>query len=603
MLKHVLKIFQSKWFACALLVLGAAGVGVVSLAFATTANRWDMMDSYFKRPLLIFLNLLPGVLISLFIWFLCNRPVVAYGISSLLVFGFTLANWYKLQFRNDPLMFGDLFLAKEAGNMLSRYALFVTPALLTAIIMIAAGGVLVFFCAKGRFKPGYKRFIFAGAMLLLSIPCAFLYTNDYVYDKSTRNDDHINRWSATQVYTSKGFVYPFLYSVSAAFPSPPQEYSEKEAQAILSEYEDKDIPQEQKVDIICVMLEAYNDFSKYEQIRFEQDVYEKYHALEREAYTGNLITSIFAGGTVTTERSFVTGYSDLGAFRGKTNSYAWYLDGQGYTVTGSHPCYEWFYNRLNINPNLGFSTYYFQENHYGALAPEGTIAKDEIVFPEIKKFHDLAKAESDAPYFSFSVTYQGHGPYNTEENQWGESYVTPGAYTQESENILNNYFGSIKSTGDEIDKFIQSYRDSQEPVVIVLFGDHNPWLGDGNSVYKELGIDLDNGDIEGFMNYYSTRYLFWANDSAKKVLGEDFVGKGPDISPNYLMSQLFTLCGWDGPAFMQYSRSLMEEYPVIQGDGAYIDNDGLLHNNSQQESENLLENLRVEYYMKENFLY
>ena len=28
-------------------------------------------------------------------------------------------------------------------------------------------------------------------------------------------------------------------------------------------------------------------------------------------------------------------------------------------------------------------------------------------------------------------------------------------------------------------------------MVIVVFGDHNPWLGDGNAVYKAMGLDLD----------------------------------------------------------------------------------------------------------------
>ena len=52
-------------------------------------------------------------------------------------------------------------------------------------------------------------------------------------------------------------------------------------------------------------------------------------------------------------------------------------------------------------------------------------------------------------------------------------------------------------------------------MVIVVFGDHNPWLGDGNAVYKAIGLDLDFSTEEGFYNYYSTRYLIWANDAAK----------------------------------------------------------------------------------------
>ena len=68
-------------------------------------------------------------------------------------------------------------------------------------------------------------------------------------------------------------------------------------------------------------------------------------------------------------------------------------------------------------------------------------------------------------------------------------------------------------------------------MVIVLFGDHNPWMGDANSVYSKLGIDLDLSTKEGFLNYYATRYLIWANDAAKEVLGCDFQGEGPRREP------------------------------------------------------------------------
>ena len=59
-------------------------------------------------------------------------------------------------------------------------------------------------------------------------------------------------------------------------------------------------------------------------------------------------------------------YSDLGSFRSPTNSYAWYFRDQGYYATGSHSCYAWFYNRENINANLGLEDYKFVENYYGS---------------------------------------------------------------------------------------------------------------------------------------------------------------------------------------------------------------------------------------------
>ncbi len=608
-------LFQKKWFTALLLLAGALGVGLLTLCFSVTANRALMLQSYLKRPLLMTLNLLPPVLLCFFLWFLTNRAVIAYGITGAGVFGLALANWFKLQFRNDPLMFEDLLLAKEAGNMLGRYSLFMTPMLAAALACIVGWGVVIFFCGRGRFRSvffknlqasfraGWLRFALAAVLLAAVFPLSKVYGDNRVYSTHTANFDHANRWSATDVYTSKGFVYPFLYSVKSAFETPPEGYHKEAAQALLAKYEDREIPKEKRVDMVSVMLEAYNDLSKFEEIPFVQDPYASYHALEAESFTGNLVTSVFAAGTVKTERSFLTGYETLSSFRRATNSYPWYFKSQGYTATGSHPCYNWFYNRVNINPNLGLDDYLFFEEHYGELAG-GNIARDKILFPEMFRLHQEAVDASQAPYFSFSVTYQGHGPYNTGVNDWGQDFIQPGKYSQETENIVNNYLGSVKSTSEELAAFVDSYRELDRPVVIVVFGDHNPWMGDGNSAYQEMGIDLGQDHKEGFLNYYSTRYLIWANDAAKKILGNDFAGEGPDISPCFLMNQVFQLCGWDGPAYMQYTDELMADLPVIQPNGTCVTAEGsYLPEPEGETAERILEFQQVEYYMRHAFLY
>ena len=65
---------------------------------------------------------------------------------------------------------------------------------------------------------------------------------------------------------------------------------------------------------------------------------------------------------------FLTGNYQLRNFRGNANSYAWYLREQGYAIEGSHPYYQWFYNRFNINGYLGFETYRFLEGDYETMS-------------------------------------------------------------------------------------------------------------------------------------------------------------------------------------------------------------------------------------------
>ena len=66
----------------------------------------------------------------------------------------------------------------------------------------------------------------------------------------------MSRWEATDVFTSKGFVYPFIHSISAAIDTPPDGYDENLAENELSAYSDSDIPESKKVNILTIQLEA-----------------------------------------------------------------------------------------------------------------------------------------------------------------------------------------------------------------------------------------------------------------------------------------------------------------------------------------------------------
>ena len=584
-----------------MLLLAALGIGCLSLVFAAAVNQREVFLSYFTHPLIAFLNLAPVAVLTALLYFLTGRTWAAYGLSALIVMGFTLGHWFKLQFRNDPLYFEELLYLREAGNMSGRYHLFFTVSIGAALAVLLAGLAVLLLLVRGR--PG-RRVRLAGIVLclLVCIPLGRWILNEEIYTTATANTDHINQWSETQVYISKGFVYPFLHSITDAMDPPPEDYDQAEAAAWLAQYEDQDIPEEKKVSVITVMLEAFNDLSRFDAVEADPSVYEKYHQLEAESYTGNMIANIFAGGTVDSERCFLTGLSDLGTFRSLTNAYPWYFQTQGYYTTGAHPCFAWFYNRQNINRNLGFEDYWFVENYFSPLTG-GEVGMDEVFFPEIIRLWEETK-EQGQPVFAYHLSYQGHGPYDDQETLWGDGYTRNGDLSQEDRTILNNYLGSVADTIDYIAELVDYFRQEEEPVVLLFYGDHNPWLGDGNSVYEALGMNLDLSTEEGFYNYYSTRYLFWANDAAKACLDREFQGEGPTISPNYLMTLLFDLCGWEGSAYLQATREIMAQIPVINtATGLYVE-DGTLTDRLSAEGEALMTRFRqLQYYYRKNFFY
>ncbi len=559
------------WLWNGLLMLGAAlALGLLCLMLAPAQYGWELFYDYLDHPALVALNLLPPVVLMALLYGLSGRAWLAYALTALPVLGLAAGNAYKMFFRDDPVIAADLLLLGEAGNMAGKYQLFLFGKLAAALGCALVSALLLALLARGR-PLGRFRAGIAGTALACAAALSPLYASDQVYQDNA-NEEHINKWSVTQQYVSRGLLYPFLHSVKDAFPRPPEGYDQREAEGWLAQYEDAAIPEDKKVNLVGIMLEAFTDFSQFEEIQFSQDVYAVWHALEQEGYSGSLLANIFAGGTVNTERAFLTGVGDGNYdYRGDAPSYVRYLKGQGYRATGSHPSYNWFYNRQNVNAYLGFDSYRFTEDYFGPVYGADPVLNDDGFLPDLTRTV-LEQLEQDAPLFSFSVTYQGHGPYGDRECWWGEpeDFFTNPGLDDASRYILSNYLGSVMATQRHLADMVDAFRASDEPIVLVVFGDHKPWLGNGNSVYHALGVTLDQDSQEGFYNYWSTPYLIWANGAAKAALGRDVRGKGPDISPCFLMNVLFEQLGWTGDAYMQAVDPCRAELPVIHSHGARL---------------------------------
>lgn len=594
------KVIYYGWRTAGLLC-GGLLLGYQLLGLAYGQYTWEIFVGYKSSPELLALNILPVVWLLFLFYGITGRAWLGYllgGVSALLL---SMGHFYKLSFRDDPLLFEDLFIIREAGAMAAdlEYNLFLDRRLIVSLLCLAAGVVILLLLARGAVKGWKKRLgmvlatVLAGALLWGT----YMDTGRY---NAVENYDHLNRWSPTQNYIAHGFFYPFLHSVTDFIQTPPEGYSDREAETILSRYEDVDIPEERKVNVIAIMREAYVDFSLYGIDGLDTSGYEAYHQLQAESYSGRLLTNIFAGGTIDSERCFLTGNYMLKNFRSSANSYLWYLRDQGYTVEGSHPYYQWFYNRQNVNGYLGFERYRFLEGDYEKLT-HAYLPEDSILYPEVYADFQANKA-TGKPYFSFVLNVQSHGPYSTTSYGGEKEYLT-GDYSAACKNAMNNYMAAIMEGDRELMKLVEQLRCDREPVVMVLYSDHLPWMGDGSVYYQEMGLDLDTGTEQGFRNYYTTDYLIWANDAAKEVLGSDFTGEGPTVSPCYLMNLAFAQCGWTGPAYMQAMSDMMEVFPVVTTHGCYVI-DGQFTDTVPAQRKELFDQFQyINYYWRSKFIY
>ena len=588
--------------------LTAFGLGIGLLSLYLTANSYAGIDaqalwaSYMKLPLLVVMNLLLPLLVVYLGFFLFARPWAAYLLSAVPFLGLALASYYKIQLRGDPVLASDLRLIRTAGGIMGNYTFELTEPVKLVIAGFAAMLLLSIFLLRREHMSRHERL--AGLMLLLSLTLAGgfeLYPDADIYEK-TANSGLINPWSETEIYLSRGTTYPFLYSVQDMLPNAPSGYRESEASSTLASYEDQDIPEGEKITVVGIMLEAFSDMTDFpvlDEVPAIHKIYEPLHELEERSVSGRLLTNIFAGGTVDTEWGYLTGYSEHEEFRSPVNTYVRYFKSQGYDALYRHPGYSWFYNRSNVNEYLGFDECVFNDTGFGDLISisDALYHSDKVLVDYLLNDID-SRTETDDPLFLFSVSYQNHGPYPS-ETYW-EEYVTPEmtGWSMESCCVINNYLAGIRSTVNEMCRMTEELEGRDEPIVFVFFGDHKPWMGNGNSVYTEMGINMDVSTLDGFYNYYATPYVIYANQAARDLLGSDFAEPGGDFSPCFLMAKVFDECGWEGPGFMQLQREMRAVSPLMSSNGWRMQNGQLtMELDGTAEDENG-RYLRAQYYIE-----
>ena len=541
-----------------LVLLGACCLGLLSLYFSAGDHGLYLFRWYLTQPKVLILNLIPFVLLTLLLYAALNRAWLAFLVSGSVCLFFSWAQYWKLMARSDPIYAGDLLIFTEATQMAGQYVQFTWQIILSAVLVILAA-IVLFILARGRMRKPLPRLALAAAVIALGF---WLYPNYYT-DAATYESmsvwPEINKWFETNRYISRGGIYPFIHSIPDALPTPPEGYDETEAHQALAAHPSDDIPDSEKVSIVVTQLEAFADLSTATDRITGADPFAEFHALQAESYHGTLMPNVFAGGTIDTERCVLTGFSLLEEFRRPSWSYARYFADQGYAVEGAHAGYEAFYNRINVNDNLGISDYRFIEGYYENLL-EG-IPMDNVFLPDVTD-HVLAAMEN-GPVFSFNVTYQNHGPYSNNYAFFPEPYVPQEDLSDSDWFIANNYLWGLQDTARQMQVMVDRFRSIDEPVILVFFGDHKPWLGEQSVTYDALGIDIRSSSDESFRNYYATEYLFWANDAAKEVLGTELVGQGPEISPCFLMNVLFEQCGWEGPGYMKLTDEVMARHPIL----------------------------------------
>ena len=207
------------------------------------------------------------------------------------------------------------------------------------------------------------------------------------------------------------------------------------------------------------------------------------------------------------------------------------------------------------------------------LEYKGRWVTDESLVPFITAEFEAA-VDAGQPLFHYMTTIQNHMSYTADK--YGPDYTYPEApLTTEVSDSVRTMLEVYAEGARDGDAMLGALRDyfaqRSEPVVLVFFGDHLPYLGDNQLAYTELGMAEEPYWAE--LISYETPYVIWANDAAFEQLDWSVAEELPEtISAAFLGAAAAELTGHSQQSsWFSFLNDLRREFPVVQKNAAVTD--------------------------------
>lgn len=606
------------------ILLGLACSVVVTLfvLWAHPVSVLAMLGKMLRQPLILFLNWLPIALLTAAFAFAFRNVFFSSALVGLIAGAMSLINRVKLTIRGEPFVPRDISLIKEAADAAGSYDMTLPWFQIGCLVVMTAVFIVlgVLLPLKKSEDAPKKRgalvrvmgFVLCLAVLVGAVGLVYSSTDLYNSFETTEP------YNLSSVNNELGFVYYFCYHFSTYKIEKPEGFDRDEAASWETGYESA--PDAADVNVVFVMNEAFSDILNEDVFVFPEgeNPMEVYNTLAEgeNAWAGHIVVPYFAGGTADTEFDVASGMQtnllnpaapSLTAFRTVNrdlDSIFRIFGADGYTSCFMHPGQSWFYNRENVYDWFGADESFFVEDFDAEY--KGSWVTDESVLRElVSRFEE--KSAGGGLDFTYAVTIQNHMSYTAEK--YGD-YVCPEVETTaelspEIQTAVNVYAEGIRDANAMLEDLTEFYSEQSEPVLLVFFGDHLPYLGDNRQGYAELGLPAANvaGGEDPFAAY-TAPVLFWCNDAAAEALdfanaieALDLPADGR-ISACYLGAAVLELTGrGEVSPWFAFLNEMRRELPVLHN-GYYESADGEITTESTSEEAALVSRMRCWAYYK-----
>lgn len=551
-----------------------------------------------------FINYIIYLVIYIFFYAITNRLRFAVLFANTIIFILAIINFYKLEFRGEPLSLLDAVSIKTAFNVAGEYEFKIKYMLImTACLFLLVTAIV------SRFR--YKTRHLVSRLILATISAAFgalLVFALFDTDRYSASKNSImkklgivnNVWNQPLNYSDNGMIVAITMNAQYLTVNPPSVYTLENLENVtadiynnygtnmitgqkLTETQRLKIHSGKLPNIICIMDESYSDFSQFDNFTLSEEYSPFMDSMKENTIYGDCYVSTFGGGTANSEFEFLTGNTMVAMPNGSipyqqyinsdAGSLARTLKNFGYSTIAMHPYLASGWNRPAVYEYMNFDAFYAQED---IREPEyiRSYISDSCSFKKIIELYEENEANTTAPLFLFNVTMQNHGSYTKSYANFEPDVSIvedPGKYTQ-----AEQYFSVARNTDSAVEELITYFSNCEEPTVICFFGDHLPSFKDG--FYEDvLGVkDIAELSPEEMQKLYITDFFIWANYDIPEM-------ELKAISLNYLSTLVMQVADLPMTQYQMFLSDMYTHYPVLttmgvnDKDGNYLGSTNVLN--------------------------
>ncbi|MBR1693511.1 MAG: LTA synthase family protein [Lachnospiraceae bacterium] len=563
--------FRKKKRICTVLLLAIALAGGVLNFIGMELVSGDLTQ---LRHLVGLLNLIVIYFLMLTVFAATNRIKPAVIAVSVLLYVFTLGNYFTNLFRGIPILASDLLLFRTAMSVAGSFAYTISYDVLTYTMFLLLLFLLLARMPEQEKLPLKPRLIgLCGYAVLLG---CFLYA--FVFSNTLEKlHVSVHHFDPNRSYRTNGSILTFARSCQMVKLKVPDGYSTEALQELADSYIEEyeaDTAEYRTPNVIVVMSEAYSDLQAVNgAFDTSVDVMPVIHSLSENTVKGTAYSSVFGGNTANSEYEFLTGHS-MAFLNGVVPfqflikkpmaSLTSHLSKLGYEgLLAIHPYNKKGYNRDVAYKNLGFS--YFkaiedmQDREHEYVRNRISDADD---MQEVIGEYERIRESTDAPVCLYTVTMQNHSPYDVPYDNFSPDVEVLDEEYKTFE--LEQYLSLIKLSDAAFGQLIDYFAGIDEDTVIVFFGDHQPKLS-GSFYTQMLGKKSSKLTGKETMQKYQIPYVIWANyDIEETDYGE--------ISLNYLSAIMAESAGMKLTPYERFLLDLRRDVPVITAHGYWDKN-------------------------------